>query len=82
MESNGQPIMTKRDERIAKPSSLSGGQDFDSRDPWQLRLSNDRPKYECPKCTEQALQFYATHPLHPDRAEFFHCHACGNSWEM
>ncbi len=49
---------------------------------WQARISTDRPVYGCPRCSEPAMQFYATHPLHPDRADFFQCHACGICWEM
>ena len=49
---------------------------------WQSQISNDRPVYACPDCSETAMQFYATDALHPDRADSFHCHACGTSWEM
>jgi len=49
---------------------------------WQSRISNDRPVYACPDCSETAMQFYATDALHADRADSFHCHACGTSWEM
>jgi DNA-directed RNA polymerase subunit M/transcription elongation factor TFIIS len=51
-------------------------------DEWQSRISKDRPVYACPKCSERAMQFYATRALLFDRTDFFHCHACGNSWEI
>jgi len=51
-------------------------------DEWQSRISNDRPVYACPNCSETAMQFYATRALLFDRADFFPCHACGSSWEI
>jgi DNA-directed RNA polymerase subunit M/transcription elongation factor TFIIS len=49
---------------------------------WQSRISNDRPVYACPDCSETAMQFYATRALLFDRTDFFHCHACRNSWDI
>jgi DNA-directed RNA polymerase subunit M/transcription elongation factor TFIIS len=59
--------------------AVSGAGTFDE---WQSRLSKDRPVYACPNCSAPAMQFYATRALLLDRADFFHCHACRNSWEI
>ncbi|HJS09084.1 MAG TPA: hypothetical protein VJ809_15550 [Pirellulales bacterium] len=53
-----------------------------SADLWRFSISQDRPAYKCPNCTESAVQFYRLHELHPNRRDFFHCHACGSCWEM
>ena len=49
---------------------------------WQSQISKDRPVYACPNCSERAMQFYANRALLFDRADFFHCHACRNSWDI
>lgn len=86
MGRNGQPAMAHGDGRIAGaivlPRTTAPGKDCHAAEEWLPRISEDRPVYGCPTCSESAMQFYAAHPLHPDRTEFFHCHACGNSWEM
>jgi hypothetical protein len=53
-----------------------------SEDLWQFSISEDRPVYKCPNCTESAVQFYRSHDLHPELHDFFRCHACGSCWEM
>lgn len=42
--------------------------------------SDDRPVYECAKCGELAMQFYARHPVLRDQRDVFYCHACGATW--
>jgi len=49
---------------------------------WQSRISMNRPVYVCPACCKNAMQFYSTHALHSDRADFFICQACGITWNI
>lgn len=81
MAANRRPTIAQGNGR-AKAELLSRAKHRGASHDWRSRLSKDRPVYGCPKCTELAMQFYAEHPSHPDRAEFFHCHACGTCWEM
>jgi hypothetical protein len=49
---------------------------------WKHRLSPDRPVYECPKCKEAAMQFFAERPDKPGREDFYYCCACGSTVEV
>jgi DNA-directed RNA polymerase subunit M/transcription elongation factor TFIIS len=49
---------------------------------WHCQLSSDRPIYDCPKCKESGMQFFAQRLDMPGREDFFYCRACGSTWEM
>ena len=45
----------------------------------------DRPTYDCPECSEPAMQFFRLLPENsqsPERTNSFVCRACGRSWQM
>jgi DNA-directed RNA polymerase subunit M/transcription elongation factor TFIIS len=69
-------------EVVALPPNAVANRERGSADAWQSRISNDRPVYDCPKCSESAMQFYGRHQSHFDQTDFFRCHACGTNWEM
>lgn len=49
---------------------------------WLRALDSSKPTYACPKCGEQALQFYAVVPWNQELEERFACCACGSNWHM
>jgi transposase-like protein len=49
---------------------------------WFCELRSDRPKYDCPNCKQQAMQFYAQIPGEREREDAFRCCACGSTWEL
>ena len=51
-------------------------------DDWLGRLVSGRPVYDCPKCDESAMQFFAQRLDLPGRDDFFYCCACGSIWEV
>jgi DNA-directed RNA polymerase subunit M/transcription elongation factor TFIIS len=44
-------------------------------------LVPDRPIYDCPKCKELGMQFFAQRLDMPGREDFFYCCACGSTWK-
>ena len=42
----------------------------ESAERWRSPLSEDRPVYDCPDCSQRAMQFYPEHPAHPGRGAF------------
>lgn len=82
MRPRGRPIETKGNIRAAFPAFLLSATPVASGSDWSLRLSNDRPAYHCPRCSENAMQFFRRHPAHPHRDDFYLCQACGGSWEL
>ena len=49
------------------------------------QLGADRPTYDCPECSEPAMQFFRLLPENsqsPERTNSFVCLACGRSWQM
>jgi hypothetical protein len=49
---------------------------------WLCRLATDRPVYDCPKCEQPAMQFFAQRLDLPGRQDFFYCCVCGSTWEI
>ena len=47
---------------------------------WLCRLATDRPVYDCLKCEELAMQFFAQRLDLPGREDFFYCSDLRLSW--
>lgn len=82
MGPKGRPVLANRDVQAADLALLYSAKSRTDVSDWRSRISKGRPVYSCPKCWESAMQFFTEHASHPDRSEFFHCHACGTYWEM
>lgn len=83
---NGKLVVTNGDRWTADAALRNGksaaNKNRDLTDASRTLISKDRPVYCCPKCSESAMQFYATLERQSDRTDFFHCHACGTFWEI
>ena len=67
------------------PTSIVPTVPKETRYNWLRQPGTDRPTYDCPQCSEPAMQCFRDLPetsLSPERTNSFVCFACGRSWQM
>jgi DNA-directed RNA polymerase subunit M/transcription elongation factor TFIIS len=67
------------------PATISKTAPDEIRNRGPRQSGTDRPTYNCPHCSQRAMQFFRLLPedsQSPERTNSFVCFACGQSWKM